>query len=79
MVTQVISNNNMNCGTILLNYVFSYETILLNLLKMGSSKNYFRRKFASFSGNEMSNMIRALFEDSPRRKGILNSILEMSS
>ena len=38
-----------------------------------------RRKFSSFTGSEMSKMIKALFEDSPRRKGILNSILEMTS
>ena len=38
-----------------------------------------RKKFASFTGGEMNALIRALFEDSPRRQGILSSILEMSS
>eukprot|EP00596_Hydrurales_sp_CCMP1899_P008559 CAMPEP_0119049468 /NCGR_PEP_ID=MMETSP1177-20130426/64842_1 /TAXON_ID=2985 /ORGANISM="Ochromonas sp, Strain CCMP1899" /LENGTH=658 /DNA_ID=CAMNT_0007026749 /DNA_START=596 /DNA_END=2572 /DNA_ORIENTATION=- len=38
-----------------------------------------RRKFSSFTGSEMNKLIKALFEDSPRRKGILNSILEMTS
>jgi hypothetical protein len=38
-----------------------------------------RRKFSSFTGNEMSSLIKALFEDSSRRQGILTAILEMSS
>lgn len=38
-----------------------------------------RKKFASFTGTEMAGLIRALFEDSPRRQTLLTSILEMSS
>jgi hypothetical protein len=38
-----------------------------------------RRKFAAFTGSEMTGLIKALFEDSPRRQGILKSILEMTS
>ncbi len=38
-----------------------------------------RRKFASFSGQEISLLIRALFEDTPKRQSILQSILAMSS
>lgn len=38
-----------------------------------------RRKFSSFTGNEMTSLIKALFEDSARRQGILTAILEMSS
>jgi hypothetical protein len=38
-----------------------------------------RKKFAPFTGSEMAALIRALFEDSPRRQTVLASILEMSS
>ena len=38
-----------------------------------------RKKFSSFTGNEMTSLIKALFEDTPRRQSILESILEMSS
>lgn len=38
-----------------------------------------RKKFAAFTGSEMTSLIRALFEDSPRRQTVLTSILEMSS
>ena len=38
-----------------------------------------RKKFASFTGNEMTALIKALFEDTSKRQGILTSILEMSS
>ena len=38
-----------------------------------------RKKFASFTGNEMTALIKALFEDTPKRHGILTSILEMST
>ncbi|CAE7623554.1 Zw10, partial [Symbiodinium microadriaticum] len=38
-----------------------------------------RRKFAEFTGSEMSLLVKALFEDSHRRQAILASILEMSS
>ena len=38
-----------------------------------------RRKFASFTGSEMTGLIKALYEDSSRRQGILKSILEMTS
>ena len=38
-----------------------------------------RKKFASFTGNEMTALIKALFEDTPKRQGILTSILEMST
>mmetsp|Transcript_21014 Transcript_21014/g.30337 ORF Transcript_21014/g.30337 Transcript_21014/m.30337 type:complete len:765 (+) Transcript_21014:80-2374(+) len=37
-----------------------------------------RRKFSSFTGNEMASLVRALFEDSARRQNILSSILEIS-
>ena len=37
-----------------------------------------RKKFAAFTGGEMNTLIKALFEDSPRRQTILTSILEMS-
>jgi hypothetical protein len=38
-----------------------------------------RKKFSSFTGLEMTCLIKALFDDSSRRHGILASILEMSS
>lgn len=38
-----------------------------------------RKKFSSFTGNEMTSLIKALFEDTPRRQTVLTSILEMSS
>ena len=38
-----------------------------------------RKKFSSFTGSEMTSLIKALFDDSPRRQTILASILEMSS
>jgi len=38
-----------------------------------------RKKFSSFTGQEMTNLIQALFEDTPRRQTVLASILEMSS
>jgi hypothetical protein len=38
-----------------------------------------RKKFSAFTGNEMSSLLRALFEDTPRRQAVLASILEMSS
>jgi hypothetical protein len=38
-----------------------------------------RKKFAAFTGAEMTALIRALFEDSPRRQTVLASILQMSS
>lgn len=38
-----------------------------------------RRKFASFTGSELSALIRALFDDSPRRQSVLDAIIQMSS
>lgn len=38
-----------------------------------------RKKFSSFTGSEMTILIKAMFEDSPMRQGILASVLEMSS
>lgn len=38
-----------------------------------------RKKFISFTGSEMNSLIKALFEDSPRRQAILASVLEMTS
>jgi hypothetical protein len=38
-----------------------------------------KRKFSSFTGSEMTSLLKALFEDTPRRRTVLNSILEMSS
>ncbi len=38
-----------------------------------------RRKFVSFTGNEMSTVIRALYADSARRQEVLKSILEMTT
>ena len=38
-----------------------------------------RKKFSFFTGAEMAQLVRALFEDTPRRKHVLASILEMSS
>ena len=38
-----------------------------------------RRKFVSFTGNEMSAIVKALFEDSARRQSVLKSILEMTT
>lgn len=37
------------------------------------------RKFSSFTGQEMCRLIKALFEDTPRRQTILNSIMDMAS
>ena len=36
-----------------------------------------RKKFACFTSLEISNLIKALFEDSPRRQSLLNSIAEV--
>ena len=38
-----------------------------------------RKKFATFTGSEMTALIKALFEDTPRRQTLLASILQMSS
>lgn len=38
-----------------------------------------RKKFVSFTGQEMIHLIKALFEDSPRRESLINSIAEISS
>ena len=38
-----------------------------------------RRKFVSFTGSEMSTIVRALFDDSTRRQEVLKSILEMTT
>lgn len=38
-----------------------------------------RKKFAAFSGQEMTQLIKALFEDTPRRQSILTAVLELSS
>jgi centromere/kinetochore protein ZW10 len=38
-----------------------------------------KRKFSSFTGTEMTLLIKALFEDSSRRQAILTSILDMST
>jgi hypothetical protein len=38
-----------------------------------------RRKFVTFTGGEMSSLIRALFEDSSRRQALLKSIADMTS
>lgn len=37
------------------------------------------RKFSAFTGHEMCRLIKALFEDTPRRQTILNSIMDMAS
>ena len=36
-------------------------------------------KFSSFTGAEMVGLIRALFEDSPKRQAVLSSILERAA
>lgn len=38
-----------------------------------------RKKFVSFTGQEMIHLIKALFEDSPRRQSLINSIAEISA
>ncbi len=38
-----------------------------------------RKKFASFSGQEMTGLVKALFEDNEKRRSVLVSILSMSS
>jgi hypothetical protein len=38
-----------------------------------------KKKFSHFTGSEMTTLLMALFEDSPKRKTLLNTILEMSS
>lgn len=38
-----------------------------------------RKKFVSFTGAELSSLVKALFEESSRRQVILSSILELSS
>lgn len=38
-----------------------------------------RRKFASFTANELSGLVKALFEESVRRQSILNAIMQMAS
>jgi hypothetical protein len=37
-----------------------------------------RKRFVSFTGQEMINLIKALFEDSPRRQSLISSIAEIS-
>eukprot|EP01034_Spumella_vulgaris_P021791 gene21791-27860_t len=37
------------------------------------------KKFASFSGQEMNGLVRALFEDNEKRRAVLHAILSMSS
>jgi hypothetical protein len=37
------------------------------------------RKFSCFTGKEMASLVRALFEDSPKRHNILQSIAEMTT
>jgi hypothetical protein len=37
------------------------------------------RKFAAFTGNEMTSLIKALFDDSPRRQSVLEAVAQMSS
>ena len=36
------------------------------------------RKFASFTGKEMTGLVKALFEDSAKRNAVLSSIAQMS-
>lgn len=38
-----------------------------------------RKKFASFTGQEVIHLIKALFEDSPRRQSLIHSIAEISA
>lgn len=38
-----------------------------------------RRKFAAFTGAEMDGLVRALFEDTPKRQALLANILEMAT
>jgi hypothetical protein len=37
-----------------------------------------KRKFSSFTANELSNLVKALFEESPRRLNMLSAITQMS-
>ena len=38
-----------------------------------------RRKFNSFTSQEICHLIKALFEETPRRQTVLNSVVAMSS
>lgn len=46
---------------------------------MNHTNIFHRRKFASFTGQEMSSLIKALFDDSSKRQILLNSVIEMSN
>jgi hypothetical protein len=62
------------------NYAPSWQKFcsLADLLEMSTAEVAEwlpRKKFATFTGHEMSSLIRALFEDSPRRTFLLKTVM----